>query len=574
MTFIKSIACFIFVVTVLFFSTPVFAWQRSTPNVPPDSYLYRDIDKLVALGLVHPPIVGQKPWPRSEFARMAAEAMKKYEEQVEDEVKIEEGTLKKFQKSLARDRQIETILDRLKDEFKDELIDLGAVEGDRHTYIFHPLDKFIIYTDYLSSSPTTIPPTNGLGNINAQINPMGDYDLGRNVVDGFQQAAEFTASLYTGRFFSAYVRPRFEADIYRTDDMTGHVYLQNGYGTFRAGNFALEFGRDSLVWGIGERGGLLLSTNPRPLDGFRITNPTPARLPWVFKYLGEWKYTLFAANLGPECSRKWAWLAGYKLSLMPIEYLEMAFGHTVMIGGQGAPTPSFVDVVGEFFGFRPEGSSPTSPNLTNHLYEIELMLRIVPLRGLQLYTDISIDDKLGSFSNMFKYGGGYIWGLYLPALNSSGSADLRVEYTRIGPLQYHHSLYSDGYTLNRRLIGSDAGPDADTLYINYRHTLSPKFWYGLSFGWDYRRSDTWTQLRNPDGTAGAMVKVASGPVEQRYRGLIDLDWKTKKNLTLHLTGGYERVLNLHYTQGNDRNNYLAALSLEFDFDKYFGFVVR
>lgn len=566
----KKWSLFVLILSVLIFPSGALSWERSTPNVPPDSYLYRDLDKLVAFGLVHPPILGQRPYPRSEFARLTEEALENFANQKE----IDDSSLKKFAKGLARKRQIKNILERLKKEFKDELIDMGAIEGEKYTYRFHLLDDFTIYTTYLSSTPTTLPVNNGLGIINAQINPLRDYDLGRHAIDGGQQAFEATGYFETGRFFSALVRPRFEVNVFRSNDMNAHAYIQNAYATFKAGNFALEVGRDSLVWGIGERGGLLLSTNPRPLDQFHITNPKPARLPWVFKYLGEWRYTLFAANLGPGYSRKWAWLAGYKLSLMPIKYLELGFGHIVTIGGEGAPTPSALDVIGEFCGFRPAGSSSTSTNFTNHLYELEYMVRIVPLRGLQIYGDISIDDKLGSFKNMFKYGGAYLWGLYLPALNSTGSADLRVEYVRVGPLQYRHVLYPDGYTLNRKLIGSDAGPDADTLHVNFRHTLSPKIWYGVTFDWDYRRSDTWTQTRNPDGTVRAIVKTATGPVEQRYRGLLDLDWQIKKHLTFHFTFGYERALNYNFTQGADRNNYLAALSVKLDLDRYFGFVAR
>ena len=109
------------------------------------------------------------------------------------------------------------------------------------------------------------------------------------------------------------------------------------------------------------------------------------------------------------------------------------------------------------------------------------------------------------------------------------------------------------------------------MHLRFRHTLAPGFWYGLTFGWDYRRSDTYTELRNPDGTAGPVVKVASGPTEERYRGLVDFDCKFKRNLTLHLTAGYERVRNLFFTAGNDRNNYLAAISLKVDLDRHFGF---
>ena len=560
---------FIFLV-VLFFAGTSHAWNRSTPNVPLDDPLYRDLDKLIAFRLVHPPLKGQRPYARSEFARLAAEAMGKYKAEVE--VKVEGETLKKFVKRRSRERQIEIVINHLKKEFKDELIDMGAIEGEKKEFRVHPIEEFKFYATYLDSPATVIPPNNGRGTINALVNPLGDYNLGRHAIDGFAQAEEITGYFEATKFISGYVRPRLEVDIPSDgQDMSGHVYLQNAYATFTAGNFSIEFGRDSMLWGMGERGGLHFSTNPRPLDGVRITNPKPARLPWVFKYLGEWRYTLYGFNLGPEQTHKWPWIAGYKFSLMPVKYVEFGFGHTVEMGGEGAPSLSALDVLGEFTGFRPAGTDPTSPNKTNHMFEIDLLTRIPQAAGLELYGNVSIDDYWKSIKKTLTQGCSYMAGFYLPTINPSGSADLRIEFVWMNPLHYRHSLYPEGYTENQKLIGTDAGPDAYNLHALFRHTLSSKLWYGLSFDFDYRRSDTYTELRNPDGTAGPIVKTATGPAESRYRGVAELDFKFKKSNTLHFSAGYERVRNSQFQAGVDRNNFLLAASLALNFDRYFGF---
>ncbi len=546
---------------------------RSTSNVQPDSHLYRDLDKLVAFGLTEPPIRGQRPYPRWEFARMTAEAMGKL---AEEEARAEEAdSLKAFVKLRKRRRTIDIVLNRFKEEFREELIDMGALEGERMRYRVHPIEEWNFYGTYLNSPPTQIPVNNGRGPIDAWVNPLRDYDLGRHPIDGFQFAIEPAGRVQAGKFISAYLRPRFEVDQPSSNgDMTGHAYLQNAYTTFRAGNFQMKVGRDSMIWGPGERGSLLYTTNPRPLDGIWLTNPMPARLPWVFKYLGRWRYTLYAADFGPEYSRAWAWLAGYKLNLAPARYVEIGFGHAVQIGGEGMSTPSAVDVIGEFFGFRPEGTDTTSPNNTNHMFEIDLLIRIPQLRGLEMYGNMAIEDYWKSFTKTLEHGCSYLAGVYLPALNPSGSADLRIEYQRLNPLMYRHSLYTDGWTINQRLIGSDAGPDAHTVHALLRKTVSPKLWYGIAFGWDYRKSDSYTELRNPDGTAGPVVKTATGPTEQRWRGILELDWQMMKHTKLHLTAGYERVGNLHYQQGVHRNNYLAAAALKLDLDRFFVFAAN
>jgi len=544
------------------------AWTRSTSSVPPDSHLYRDLDKLIAMGLVEPPIRGQRPYPRSEFARMTAEARKKFAE-LEGGV-VESSSFDQFVKRSSRVRKLKAVIVRLEDEFREELVDMGALEGERMRYRIHPVEEFAFYRRYLNSPPTQIPPNNGRGLINAMINPLGDYDLGRHPTDGFQSAEEATGRFQLGKFFSAYVRPRLEVNFPRQGDLNGAVDVQDAYGTFKAGNFSMKFGRDSMVWGFGERGSLLFSTNPRPLDGIWLTNPTPARLPWVFKYLGRWRYTLYAANLGPEYVREYAWIAGYKLSLAPARYVELGFGHAVQIGGEGAPTPSAVDVIGEFFGFRPAGTSGSAPNLTNHMFEVDVLVRIPQLRGVELYGNFAIEDKWKSVKKTLTHGMSYLGGIYLPALNNTGTMDLRIEYAHVNPLQYRHSLYADGWTINQRLMGSDAGPDANTIYAQFRQTISPKIWYGVAFGWDYRSSDTWVELPN----RGDIVKTVSGPTEQRFRGIFDLDWRVKPEIKLHFTAGYERVGNLHYQQNVHRNNYLLGLSLHLYWDRYFAFAAN
>ena len=569
----KKFVSALFIVAILFSCGFAHGWERSpepygsgrsSSDVPPDSDLYRDLDKLVAFDLVEPPILGQRPYMRSEFARMTAEAMKAVDERNASKADSVEGLVKERRRMW----QVNISLDRLKNEFHDELVDMGALTGERMRYRIHSLEDLHLYGAYMDSPATTIPYNNGRGTINAQINPMGDYNLGRHPVDGYANALETVSRFQLGKFFSAYVRPRFEVDIPRNNaDMQGHVYLQDGYATFRAGNFSMKVGRDSMFWGLGDRDGLLFSTNARPLDGIWLTNPTPARLPWIFKYLGRWRYTLYTANLGPEQARKWDWIAGYKFSLAPAKYVELGFGHVVMIGGEGAPTPTAWDVVGEFMGFRPAGTNPSAPNLSNHMFSIDYLVRIVPLRGLQLYGNMVMEDKWKSVWKTMTQGMSYMWGLYAPALNSSGSMDLRVEYVLTCPLQYRHSGYSDGFTLNRRLIGSDAGPDADTLHILLRQTLSKNLWLGLALDWDYRRSNSYTELPN----RGDIVVTAYGPSEQRYRGMFDFDWEFRKNLTLHMTTGYERILNSNFVADVDRNNFMIAASLKINLDKHFSF---
>lgn len=566
----KIIIC---VLCFTFFGTTAFA--RVTPNVPPDDPVYRDIDKLIALGYAPATVVGQKPYARSEIARLVGAAIEHDKETTDVCETEEQSSLKAFSKCTSRQNTVRGIINRLKKDYHEELVDQKFIEGESRAIQGHGWEKFNLETVYLDSPNVLFPVDNGVGLINAIENPLRDDNLGRNATYGFQQAIETTHRLELSRYLALYASPRFEVDIPQDgSDMTGHAYIQNLYAITGIDYIALEFGRDSLMWGVGEHGDLMLSDNPRPLDLIKITNPKPARLPWVFKYLGQWKYTLFGANLGPDCSKKYAWLAGWKLSLLPAQYVELGFGHAVMMGGEGAPPLSALEVVGEFFGFRPAGSDPNSPNKTNHMMEAELLVRIPQLRGAEIYGVITNEDKRDTIKRFLRDGSGYVAGVYLPALLPSGATDLRLEFQRTPAIMYRHTIYDDGWTLNRKVIGSSLGPDGLRLRAVLGQTISPKLDFRAELAWDRRNSNLKTQTTDPDGSLGDIVTAVHRPAEDRYRFLIDALLRTKKHFDIKTTVGYERAHNFNFVQGDSRNNFLFAVSLDFNFDRYFGFAAK
>ena len=50
-----------------------------------------------------------------------------------------------------------------------------------------------------------------------------------------------------------------------------------------------------MWWGQGAHGDLLLTNNAYPLDLVKFSNPEPTLLPWLFRYLGPFKYAAFVA---------------------------------------------------------------------------------------------------------------------------------------------------------------------------------------------------------------------------------------------------------------------------------------
>lgn len=557
-------------VVILVCSASIASARPATTYVNISDQAYRDIEKLTAFGLCYPPMFDQRPFTRGEFARLVAQALDNWAQKKE----IKEIDFEHFGRLISQRRFIDRMLQRLTQEFHDELVDTGAIEGERASIRGHPFNELRLDAIFASSAPLTIIPNNGLGDINAVVNPLLDYRDGRHAIDGFQTSFEFDNRFTFGRHFAIAFTPRAEADSWENGNSLIMPYLQDGYGVVQFGDAALTFGRKNIVWGPGERGSLLFSTNPRPLDLIEFSTPSPFKLPWVFKYLGQWRISMFGANLGPEYSQPYAWLGAWRASLMPMRYLELSFGHVVQMGGQGAPPLSATDVIGEFFGFRPGGSDPDSINKSNHQMEASLVIRIPQLWGISFYGAINNEDKRDSIKRFLRDGSSYLAGVYMPRLMSTGKSDLRIEFRRMCALAYRHSLYSDGYTLNRLIIGDDLGPDALGLHMAFNHEFSNAFKISSSFDWELRRSDIHGITTDPDGTQGDIVVTAQGPHEQRYRAVLIPSIKLKKNLKFDLGLGYERVLNAGYVQSLSRNNWLLALTLKIDLDSHFRFEVH
>lgn len=564
----------IFTVALFLFTfVPVAVWASpASTDVEISDRAYRDIEKLVSYQLVFPPMIDERPLSRSEFARLVAEANKTFESQSNSE--DDSKGFESFSKNIARRRSIRGILKRLIHEFNEELIDTGAAQGEHASIRIHGLEELRLDGTLMSSAPLTIMPNNGVGTLSARVTPLWDYREGRHPVDGFQMAAETIHRAQFSKYFSVLAHPRLEGDIYRSnlsgqDDI--EILLQEGYGVLQVGDAALKLGRSSVMWGPAEHGGLTLTGNARPLDLIKFSTPSPFRLPWVFSYLGRFRVALFGANLGPDQTPRYPWLTGWRLSYMPWRYLELGVGNVTMMGGEGAPHLTAIDIIGEFFGFRPAGTSGSAVNKTNHIMEASFLVRIPKLAGMQFYGVIANDDKRDTIKRFLRDGSSYLTGVYFPRLNSAGTSDLRLEFRRMCAIAYRHSLYVNGYTLDGLFIGDDLGPDALGFSARFNQDFSNAATVSASFNWEVRRGDTHTTTIDPDGTLGDVIVSAEGPHEQRFRFGLEPRIKISEALELRTFAGYERVLNAGYIQGVSRNNLLGAVSLRINLDRHFRF---
>jgi len=308
---------------------------------------------------------------------------------------------------------------------------------------------------YLKQSPTAHLETNALNK------PLASNRSGEVLEDGSNWITKINGYIDFPKFASFYIEPRmvvkengkhFDLDMYRG-------YLKLGFK-----NIELQMGRDAQLWGFGHSGKIELSNQIEGMTMAKISNPHPTYLPWILKYLGAFKFSFFFSMLESERDYPNPTFWGSSFMFKPSKYIEWGISRTTMLGGKGSDSLGFWEYFMEALtGIRIyDTSKKDSGNGSAALY---VLLKFPFLRNTQIYFDGYWED-LGGSGNIFTKGVfftrdlAFITGLKIPRLNESGTFSLKTEFLKTTQITYRSTVYADGYTHNREIIGHHIGPDA------------------------------------------------------------------------------------------------------------------
>jgi len=396
-------------------------------NVPVGHWSYDAVAKLADYGFIDSAMLTVKPLTRVEMARHISQAMH----------------------ALARESDppavLLRVLDRLKGEFKVELIQIGALDGWCGDSFVKPVED--PYFKYVRAQHAT-----GLENLRGD-----EFEAGSNQRVGFASR---------GTFFDRaafYLHPEYTD---ASSEGDGDVDLVEAYGKVGAGDYEVQMGKDSLWWGPGRHGSILMSNNAQPLRMIKIGNPQPIQLPWIFDWLGPFKGQWFMAELERDRDIPEARLSGVRLNAKPHPQVELGASRLVMFGGRGVPRVDFFDYVKAFFAL-------TEQEENNQLagFDVSVLVplgRDMPLRSVKLYADAAGEDEAGGYPSKW----GSLLGAQFNDILRTGRTDLRVEYTDTHELFYLHSLYTSGYTYKGRVMGHYVGTDARSLFVQLSHYVT------------------------------------------------------------------------------------------------------
>jgi hypothetical protein len=499
-------------------------------NIPLDSWVYPALDKLSGLGLIDSALQGSRPYTRMEAARQTLEASRNNQRR----------TMPPVARQLIR---------RLEMELHQQLVELGELEGIPATTYFKPLADWqlrYINKDGENSSYAVQGPQVPGGRVDARQYALNYNNFGIEYEDDHNAQLVFETEARLGTWLFMNLRPLLlYHDTPQTGDDSSTFKLLEGTVALGLGPLEFSVGRQSLWWGQGRHGSLVLTNNAKPLDMLRLTNPNPGLLPWVFEALGPLRFDLFLGRLEEDRVVPEPYFGGLRVEFKPFPWLSLAGSRTVMFGGDGRPKVEFSDFLTIIGGENLSGSEDTS----NSVAAIDVRLKIPALWGMELYGEVGGEDEADALGFIpFISNKAYVGGVYLPQVEPSGRASLRLEYADLSyiasnsPVWYRHGIYQSGYTYENKIMGHHAGGGAEDIFAELEILLPRDLSLKIGYNYETRGSDQ--------------------PVEEIHRQTsVNLRWDIPSGIFLNAGWKHDAVDNFDYISGQNEDFYLTELAV-------------
>jgi hypothetical protein len=437
--------------------------NTGSPYVPLDSWIYPDLDRLIAYGYVPSAFQDVRPLTRTEIENLVQEAGENIaatEPVRGDADKIYEALQKEFQKE-------SSVLDG---EGKGQSIQLESIYANVTDISGQPLN------DSYHFGQTIID------------NSGRPYQEGFNTYDGFSAYA--TTGRYTiyvrGEYQSAPSGPAFplaaREAIANADQnpllpatpvpAASQFRLLDSYISANVGGWDLSVGKQSLWWGRGVGGALTLSDNAEPMYMFRARPIESFELPWIFRWFGPMKTDFFFGKLSGNEFPPRPLIHGVKITAKRTRNLEASFIYTSEFGGVGRAL-TLGAILKSFVSVSSSDNQPPSRNPGKRTIGADFSYTPPHVRDwLQFYANGLLPE-----ANNTPYDNSkspiYIWqrlairsGIFIPRLPHLPRVDFRVESTytdpptlrsQSGDYVYWNDFYHDLYLNKSNLIGDWVG---------------------------------------------------------------------------------------------------------------------
>ena len=517
-------------------------WALTSANIPLDSPVYGYLDKLAGFGLITSDIKGIKPFSKAEAARLLLEAEKNLAAGDMQNSGFPAELIRRVREMIPREVSLRENPDK-----KPQRFDYNPVSSLRLRYVW--LDGAPRNYDRLVHDPGD----DGVFGIGSGLRPKNPYpspahqrggegtpllENNNGVMhgDGHSGELRWGSEWYLGDTVVGLLEPSLLAD---GDDAT--IRLNRGYLKLGGGTLELEAGKDENWLGFGYRGNITLTNNAENFTQVKISSPEP----FDVKYLGAIKYAVIASrfdNTVVDGKERQPWFYAIKLSIKPVENLEVGFNLGRQVGGPGVKNSLGDSLRGLIGG--------TSADNSNGMAGFEARYRMPSLRNTELYGEFSGEDT----ALFWPIVESYVVGLYIPRLTDDGRNDFRFEFFQGNQILYTHGTFPGGYIYKDLPLGHSQGGATQDFFFRASH------WFGV------RNNLALEYIYTNRGKVGRIpLAGVDQSVEKKYAGRIFWSLPLYDDIDAKLTYGIERVDNVNLVAGANRTNQLAVFELRYNY---------
>ena len=404
-----------------------------------------------------------------------------------------------------------------------------------------------------SDAPSTRMPNNGLGQIDAIVNPFEARRDGWPMTRRAAANGAVTVAI-AGKGIGVLLEPRLTQQ-WPDDRTIADARLHRAYLRGRFRNVALRLGADEMLWGQSPIGALFISGNAAPLPALAIGPDTAFRLPWLFRLVGPARGTIVVADLGRTQTPRHAKYAAWQASIEPWSRLELGVAVAAQTGGSGAPKATFfervVDLIPPIDALAPQRADL---QFSSKLAGGNLRLRFPELSGLDAYYELQIDDFDGRrLKSSLTEDAAHLLGLRLPLLLGDRQLAWRAEWHRTSLRLYEHTQFPSGVTYRQHIIGDPLGPNASALYLGAMWQPSLRTTFDVLLASESRDTSKYTVTSNDIHDRGfRFIKTSSDPRQRDRRIVASID-RALGERAVRATVGANR--------GGQRTDFLVEISL-------------
>jgi Capsule assembly protein Wzi len=409
---------------------------------------------------------------------------------------------------------------------------------------------------------------NGLGIIVASTQAFGSLHQGEPAGWGTTVEIVPTGVVGLGRHLALVAEPHIGLMSLRETDSSLALYGSRVYVRGVAGNVALEVGSDDRRWGQSPDGALFISGNAAPMPAIAVSADTAFTLPWLFRYAGPLRATIFLADLGRHQVPSHARLAGWQVSMQPWSRMELGVSVLAQTGGNGGPRATFAQRLVDLFPII-DALSPAHSDLqfSNKLAGGNLLVRIPELSALELYYELQIDDfDARRLKSSLTDDAAHLLGVRLPTRLTNGELTWRAEWHRTSLRLYEHAQFLSGVTYDDHIIGDPIGPNAAEALLGATWQRTPVRSFNVSVVDEWRNPSQYTvSSTQPRDAAFRFVRLTHDPDLRRIRVLAS-DRQLLGRGSIEISAGYNRAWR---SGGPGRNEWMGAVAVSADVPRAF-----